>query len=251
MNKSKPNKLDEHGRLENVYLTHIAKNKWNDIQAYHIESANAWRFVALIAIVALVIIAFVAMYMINQDKHKILVFERDNLGNLSALGLATKTLNIDNRIVAHQLANFITAIREVPQDVAIKRRNINIVHKMSDSKLHEALDKMFITRYSQAVDGQVLVGIDNIKPLEGGKSWEIRWHENSAVGSTGSTEAAETSEVRVTKSLGRDFSNWSAVVTFKRLEILTPEVQLINPAGIFVTYFHPVEDISDKSLTLN
>ena len=229
-NQANKSKLDNTNNvLDNVYLSHIAKDGWNDIQAYHVETASSWRFVALVSIVALVIVAFVAMYMVNQDKHKVIVFERDSLGNLSALGLATKTLNIDNRIVAHQLANFIIAIREVPQDMAVKRRNINLVHKMADTLLYDMLDKMFIARYSQARDEQVTVGIDNIKPLEGGKSWEVRWHENSPTG-----------------ALGRVVSNWSAVVTFKRLEMVDPEVQLINPAGIFVKYFNPVEDVNDK-----
>lgn len=227
-NKSQDKNTHNETQLDNVYLTHIAKDEWNDVQAYHIETSNAWRFVALIAIIALAIVSVVAMCMVNQDKHKTLVFERDSLGNLSALGLATKTLSIDNKVVAHQLANFITAIREVPQDVAIKRRNINIVHKMADTKLHDILDKMFVARYTNAGDGQVLVVINNIKPLEGGKSWEIRWHEES-----------------LPNISAKSVTNWSSVVSFKHLDIIDPDVQLINPAGIFISYFHPVEDISE------
>lgn len=224
----------DNSKAQNSYLYHIAQDGWNDLQAYHIETANAWRVVALFAIVALIIVSGVAMYMVNQDKHKALIFERDSIGNLQALGLATKTLKIDNKIIAHQLANFIIAVREVPQDVTVKRRNINIVHKMADTKLRNFLDQMFVKRYAQAKDGGVLVGIDNIKPIEGGNSWEIRWHENPS-----------------TNILGMVVSYWSAIVTFKRLEVSDADVQLINPAGIFITYFNPVEDISDKALSLN
>ena len=228
------NKNLDNSKAENTYLYHIAQDGWNHLQAYHIETANAWRFVAVFAIVALIIVSGVAMYMVNQDKHKALVFERNSIGNLQALGLATKTLNIDNKIVAHQLANFIIAIREIPQDVAVKRRNINMVHKMSDTKLHSALDQMFVTRYGQSKDNVVLVGVDNIKPIEGGRSWEVRWHESSSM-----------------NALGKAVSNWSAIVTFKRLEVSDVDVQLINPAGIFITYFSLAEDIGDKALGLN
>ncbi len=220
MNKSQSKQTDN-----NVFLSHIEQDSWNDIQAYHIENESAWRNIAILTIIALVIVAIVSMYLVNQDKHKTLIYEKDSLGNISFLGIATTTFNVDNKVVAHQLANFITALREVPSDIAIRRRNIDLVHKMIDPKLQEAVDKSIIGQYTMAHDSNILLDITSVKPLEGGKSWVISWAERLSSGLT---------------------TNWSTTVTFKRLEAVDPNVQLINPIGLFITYIHPVEDINQN-----
>lgn len=217
---------------KNVYLNHIEQDEWNDLQAYHIESKLAWRNIAILAIIALMMVALYAMYLINQDKHKTLIFEKDNLGNITALGLATRTFNVDNKIVAHQLYNFIVALREVPLDVSLKRRNIEIVHKMIEPKIRDAIDKLLIDQYVKARDKQITINVTSLKPLEGGKSWEIAWQESLM------NEAG--------KVLGG--SSWSTIVTFKRLDTVAPDVEIVNPIGLFITYLHPVEDISSKGL---
>ncbi|MFN7094934.1 MAG: type IV secretion system protein [Burkholderiales bacterium] len=221
---NKPAKLTQE---ENVYLSHIEQDAWNEIQAYHIENKSAWRNVAILAVLALVLVAVGAMYMVNQDKHKVLVFEKDSLGNITTLGLATTTFKVDNKMIAHQLANFVIALREVPLDVALKRRNIDMLHKMIEPKLQTVIDQMLIEQYTKAKDEQILVNIKSIKPLEGGKSWEISWQESPA-NLLNSTEG---------------ITSWSTSVTFSRLDTVDPSVQLVNPIGLFITYIHPVQDI--------
>ena len=214
----------------NVFLHQLERDGWNDIQAYHIENESAWRTVAIIAILALVIVSIFAIYMVNQDKHKVLVFEKDSAGNITTLGLASKTVNVDNKIIAHQLANFIVALREVPKDTILKRRNIDIIHKMIDPAIKPEIDQMLITQYSKYVDNVIAVNLTQIKPLESAKSWEVSWSEEEilADGSTGKT------------------TNFSSVVSFVRKDNVDTKEQLINPIGLYITYIHPAEDINAK-----
>ena len=209
----------------NVFLNHIEQDSWNEIQAYHIEKETAWRNVAILAIIALVIVCVVSMYLVNQDKHKTLVFEKDSYGNLTMLGIADKTFKIDNKMVAHQLANFIVALREVPQDISIRRRNIEIVHKMIDTKLQVAVDKRILEQYNKTNGGTLNVEITSIRPLESGKSWVINWNEQLSTG---------------------EISHWGSTITFERLDTVEPDIQLVNPIGLFITYINPTEDINEK-----
>ena len=101
----------------NSFLKQIENDYWFDSRAYHIENEIFWRRIALLCVVITIVITIVSIHYINQDKHKIIVYEKNSLGDLTLLGLASKSLNIDNKIIAHQLANFITALREVPQDI--------------------------------------------------------------------------------------------------------------------------------------
>lgn len=216
---------------KNVYLHHIEQDSWNELHAYHIENQAMWRNLAILAIIALVTTAIYAMYVVNQDKHKIIVFEKDGLGNISALGIATNTLKIDNRIIAHQLVNFVLGLEEVPQDINIKRRNITLVHTMIDPKLKRQMDTMIINQYNRAKDGTVNVVINSVRPLEGGRSWQLVWVE----------KIYDSSGTNIVKT-----NHFSAIITFKQVNLAKIEDQLINPAGIYITYFNLVEDIVDN-----
>ena len=212
----------------NSYLSNLEQDGWNDIQAYHIENEAIWRRITILAILALAIVSIIAMYLVNQDKHKTLVFEKDSSGNITVLGLATKTFNIDNKVIAHQLVNFILALREVPQDLSSKRRNIDLVHKMIDPKIKPMIDQMLFNQYTKADGQQILVTVKQIKPFEGGKSWVLSWSEENVLIENG-----------IKKS-----TSYSSVITFTKHDSVDLQVQLINPVGIFITYLNPVEDVN-------
>ncbi|HLX53616.1 MAG TPA: type IV secretion system protein [Aquella sp.] len=210
----------------NVYLKHIEQDGWNDMHLYHIENQAVWRNLAILAMIALMIVSICAIYIVNQDKHKTIVFEKDGLGNLVTLGLATQTLKVDNKMVAHQLVNFITALREVPGDINVKRRNIDLVHKMIEPKLKRQIDQMIIEQYTK--NKTIMVTVRSIRPMQGGSSWQVVWDEKYV--DSGSNNVEST-------------LSFSSIITFKRLDNITLEVQLVNPIGLFIMYINPVQDI--------
>lgn len=212
--------------VKNAYLQHIEQDGWNDMHLYLVEGQAVWRNVAVLAIIALMVVSIYAIYITNQDKHKTVVFEKDSLGNLITLGLATTTLNVDNKIIAHQLMNFITALREVPEDINLRRRNIDMVHKMIEPKLRKQIDQMIIDQYTK--NKVVLITVKSLRPMQGGHSWQMVWEEKYL--SSNGTNVENT-------------QNFSSVVTYKKLDSIGLEVQLVNPAGLFVTYINPVPDI--------
>jgi type IV secretory pathway TrbF-like protein len=216
-------------KTTNTYLNQLEEDGWNDIRAYHIASESAWRIVAILAIITLAVVAVYAMYVVNLDKHKTLIFEKDSQGNITTLGLASKTFNVDNKIIAHQLANFILALREVPREPTLKRRNIDQVHKMIDSKIRERVDQLLINQYTGAVDKQIMVQIKSIVPLKEGKSWSLHWLEETQ-GSNGEVIKQQ---------------NFSTIVTFVQASSVDPVIQLANPIGLFITYVYPAQDIQN------
>ncbi|MCE3269153.1 MAG: VirB8 protein [Burkholderiales bacterium] len=210
----------------NVYLKHIEQNGWNDMHMYHIENQAVWRNLAILTIFALVIVSVWAMYIVNGDKHRAVIFEKDSQGNLITLGLATETLRVDNKVVAHQLINFITSLREVPQDINVKRRNIDLVHKMIEASLRKQIDQMIIDQYSK--NKIIMIIVKSIRPMQGGNSWQIVWEEKYLDNNSNNLE---------------NTLSFSSVVTFKRLNTDSLDIQLINPIGLFITYINPTQDI--------
>jgi type IV secretory pathway TrbF-like protein len=210
---------------KNVFLKHIEEDHWHDIRAYHVENETIWRNIAIMMLFMLIIVAIIAMYFVNQDKHKTLIYEKDDRGNLTLLGIANKSFDIDNKIIAQQLANFIIALREVSIDINIRRRNIKLVHSFINAKLTTSVDKMIIEQYNRVKDDNLAIELLSIKPLEGNNSWVVNWRETS------------------TKN---DVSYWSTTITFNRNDVVDSTVQLYNPAGLVITYVNPVLDINSK-----
>lgn len=221
-------KASEHAK--NSYLAHIEQSSWNDIQAYHLTKEATWKILAIISVIALAIVATISILLINQNKHKVLVFEKDSLGNLTTLGIATKTFNIDNKVIAHQIANFIIAIREVPKELSMKKRNINLVHSMVAAANVEYFDKLIINQYHNANGRQITITINRIKPIIKDKSWEVNWQEKI-------DNEHDINQMRY----------FSANISFNlTTDILDSEIQLLNPTGILISYFNPVADINQR-----
>ena len=226
------NLKNNNNTLDNPILAHLEQDAWNNTQAYFLENESVWRKVAILAIVGIVVVSIFAMYMVNQDKHKVVVFEKDSLGNIQTLGLATTSFSIDNKIIAHQLDQFITDLREVPIDRMVKRRNIDVVHSMVDARIKSSIDQMIVDQYSRIKDANssISVEVNNIKPIEGGRSWEVRW----------------TEKINGNSADGKQITHWDTTVTFKRANSADPTTQMRNPAGLQITNINPTQDVNDK-----
>lgn len=212
-------------RSNNVFLRHIEDDHWHDIRVYHVENEIIWRNAAIIMLFMLVSVVIIAMYFVNEDKHKTIVYEKDDRGNLTLLGIASKSFNVDNKIIAQQLASFIVALREVPLDINLRRRNIKLVHSCLDPKLIPNINKMILDQYNKAKDDSLYIELLSIKPLAGNNSWVISWKELN-----------NKNEV----------SYWSTTITFSRIESVDKNIQLYNPTGLFIKYINPVMDINSK-----
>ncbi|MCX8515274.1 MAG: VirB8/TrbF family protein, partial [Burkholderiales bacterium] len=85
-------------------------------------------------------------------------------------------------------------------------------------------------QYLKAGRGKILVMIKQIKPFENDKSWLISW-----------LEQLYTPEGNMIRQ-----QNFSSVISFHQNNNIDNQMQLINPAGLFISYINPVEDISDE-----
>jgi type IV secretory pathway TrbF-like protein len=225
---SQNKQVPPHSNAQNAYLEAIEAHKWNSLHAYHIEREATWRLIAIFAMVLAIIISLYSIYMVSLDRHKTLIFKQDSQDNLSLLGIATTTFKVDNKIIAHQLANFITCLRGVPQDLALKREHIAVVHKMISSDIQKQVDQLIIGQYQKLKNNEsVLIKFTSLEPLPGNGSWEVHWQEQN--------------------SLSGAITNWSAVITFKLMKQVPINIQLVNPIGLIITYLNVVEDINDNA----
>ena len=92
-------------------------------------------------------------------------------------GIPNRELNVDNGMIANQLAVFVENLRQVPSSEAQRKRFENQVKMMSTPSLFTSkLLPMLTDEYTSMGSGEQLVEIKTILPM-GKNLWEVEWVE--------------------------------------------------------------------------
>lgn len=143
------------------------------------------------------------------------MFKEDASGGITALGLAQQEMHVDNKMIANQLATFLTALREVPLSMGIKSQYAKRVSFMSTQQLFSSkFAPMMISRYKDAGTKEVIVNVTAIMPEKTGL-WQIQWTETSQGVETGRYIGL------ITYEKNNDFKNSEAMIS--------------NPLGLVIT----------------
>ena len=105
--------------IQNPYFNN--RKDWNAI--YDKEKANAsmWRMFGFISIFISLFAIGGMIYVAQLPSIVPFIFKEDASGGITALGIPSSELKVDNRVVANQLAVFVEALRQVPNSDEMKR----------------------------------------------------------------------------------------------------------------------------------
>ena len=182
------------------------------------ERANtaSWKFIAWFCCVITFFAVLGCIYAANLPDTVPFIFKEDGSGGLTAMGIANEELHVDKQMVANQIDAFLIGLREVPSSVEIKKRYVTRVQMMSTPQLfHNVLAKMLKDSYLKAGNGEVIVNLKSIIPIDK-STWELDWTEADNSGNN-------LGEYKATLSieLSKEFKNSSTLV--------------YNPIGLVVT----------------
>jgi type IV secretion system protein TrbF len=204
----------------NPYLE--ARREWNERYGDYIRQAHNWRAMAIInSAVALVCVIGIA-YISAQSKVAPYVVEVDKLGEVAALGGASRAPGVDARVMKAYLARFVTDWRTVTVDRQEQKSAIGRVYAMlpSNSLAVGKLNDYFRTHnpFVLATQESVTVTVTNLLPISA-RTWQAEWQEV-----TRDERGAVRSTVRMKVSI---------------LVGITPPTEesqiLINPLGVYIT----------------
>jgi type IV secretory pathway TrbF-like protein len=162
--------------IDNPYLDN--RIDWNEIYAKEKSNAVMWRMFSLLL---LLVTAFAVGGMIYASQLPTVVpylFKEDASGGITALGIPTTELKVDNRMLANQFAGFITALRQVPSSDEMRKPAVHLVRMMSTSTLFRGrLAQMLKDEYAATGNNsEVTINIKTVMPVAK-DTWEIDWVE--------------------------------------------------------------------------
>jgi type IV secretory pathway TrbF-like protein len=200
--------------LENPYLNN--RKDWNEIYAKEKSNASMWRMFGFINMFITLISVIGVIYIAQLPSVVPYLFKEDAMGGITALGIPNTIMKVDNRIIANQLATFVTNLRQVPSSDDIRKTYVHRVKMMSTSELFQRnLAPMLKDEYALIGTGTLDINITAILPISQGL-WEIEWFETRN---------------------GAKIGKFKSTISYKRLNTLAkdPNELIWNPIGIIIT----------------
>ena len=210
-------------RRDNPYIH--ARREWAERYGDYVSSARNWRLTAILSLVTTAALAADNWHLANQAKSIPYIVERDRLGNVLYVGVATRDSAMSPLIVKAALQSWIVNARSIISDPFAERHNIDLVYSFlrQGSDAYRMLTAWYADRqpFLLAQTKEVAVDIESVLPLSP-STWQISWTE---------TEAAHSGDQP-------QVSHWVARITFTQSPPVadTPAAER-NPIGLEITSF--------------
>ena len=161
--------------LENPYLQN--RKDWNEIIGKERMNTSMWRMFALLELIPMILCIAGMIYAAQLPDVIPFLFKEDASGGITALGVPSQEIKVDNRMIANQLSLFIITLRQVPISKEIRSNYVKRVKMMSTASLFtNTLAPMLTDKYLSAGAGAISVAISTVMPV-GHNTWEIDWVE--------------------------------------------------------------------------
>lgn len=162
-------------KIENPYLDN--RKVWNEIIGQEKANAVMWRLVAFISMGITTIAVVGIIYAAQLPDVVPFLFKENGAGGITALGIPNTAYRPDNKIIANQLAEYVSALRQVPLADELRRRNVHRVKMMTDNNLFNSqVAQMMREEYADIGSGEQLIDIKTIMPVAK-NVWQIDWIE--------------------------------------------------------------------------
>lgn len=175
--KNKVEKLGMKVTKDNPYFKELSG--FRDLRANDkVTRAALTNIIYFLLLVILVLVIGITIIG-TQSKIKTMVFMSDSKGALAYGGFAEDKLKITSPMIANQLADYLIALRQIPQDMDLKNAYLLRVKAMSTPELfNSSIIPMIKQRYANLKGNTIKVTVHSILPI-GKYSWQIDWDEVS------------------------------------------------------------------------
>lgn len=196
--------------IDNPYYHEI--KGYLDLRSYDRVTIAAQRNAILMLIIVILFLITGLIFIGTKSKFIPMVFYTDRNGSMVYGGIASEKLEITDGMIENQLQAYISGLRQVPTDIAVRTEYVRKVKMLSDQKVYdEVAIPTFEERYKDGAPN-IYIKVRNVLPINA-TTYQIDWDENIA-GSPTTT-------------------SWKASISFTmNNEITDPQVRLYNPLGI-------------------
>ncbi len=159
-------------------------NPYLDNQSGYLERLNSerantatWKHIAWFSMSITFVAVCGSIYLGQLPDIVPFIFKEDGSGGVTALGLANQEMEVNKKMIAAQVQNFVIAMEQVPSSKDLRAQNVKVVSNMTTSNnFVNNFAPMLRDKYKDVGDGEVVVSINNILPIQK-NSWIIDWSE--------------------------------------------------------------------------
>lgn len=213
-----------------------AKQKWDEREGEIIEQNYMLRKLLIGLMGAIIVLAGALCYKVISENYLVYVVETDiKTGEVRNVGTVASMENYQptDQVYTYFIRQFVQDIRNVPLDEVVYKNQLKnaysfltkdgaavLTNRLQDEKRMEKLGR-----------STVQITINSILPLEGGKSYQVRWTEV---------------EYPVGKGDARTVTSYTGVITTEHIKSNDKDQIAANPLGIYITDLRWEQDVEGK-----
>lgn len=215
-----------------------AARKWDEREGEIIEQNYNLRRILLLFGVVIVMLGAGLTYKATSDYSTVYVVETDiKTGEIRNIGTAAKMNNYQptDQMYAYFIKQFVSNIRTVPLDEVVFKNNLNEAYGFVTTNGASILQDKLQNDGTFAKLGHSTVQVEftNILPMDGGKSYQVRWNE---------VEYGMGNGKKVV-------TPYTGVFTVEIIKAKKKEQLDVNPLGIYITDMRWEKDNSTAAPT--
>lgn len=215
-----------------------ASRKWDAREGEIIEQNYNLRRITAGLVLTIVILGAALGYKTFSENYLVYVVETDiKTGEVRNVGTINQMENYkpDDQVYAYFIRQFVLNTRSLPLDEVVYKQQLRDAYAFLTKDGASLLDQYLKQEKRTPGRQTVQVNVTSILPMEGGKSYQVRWNEISyARGGSGSGD-------------GRTTASYTGVFTVEHIKSEDKQQIAANPLGLYISDFRYEKDMAGAS----
>ena len=216
----------------------LAASKWDKREGEIIEQNYNLRRLLIGMMLVIVVLGGALCYKSISENYLVYVVETDiKTGEVRNVGTVARMDNYtpNDQVYAYFIRQFVIDTRSIPLDEVVYKNQLKNALGFLTKDGANILDSRLRAENRQLGRETVQVSITSILPLEGAKSYQVRW-----------------TEVKYTTGSGeRKVTNYTGVFTTEIIKSDKKEQIAVNPLGLYISDFRWEQDAEGVKTTEN
>jgi len=212
-----------------------ASQTWDAREGQIIEQNYNLRRITVGLMLTIVMLGAALCYKAFTENYLVYVVETDiKTGEVRNVGTINQMENYkpSDQVYAYFIRQFVMNTRSLPLDEVVYKKQMRDAYAFLTKDGARVLENMMAQDKRQPGKETVQVAVQSVLPMEGGKSYQVRWTETHLGGSTTSKSTTES---------------YTGVFTVETIKSDDKAQLQANPLGLYISDFRWERDLSNNN----
>lgn len=215
-----------------------ASQAWDAREGQIIEQNYNLRRITVGLMVTIVLLGGALCYKAFTENYLVYVVETDiKTGEVRNVGTVSQMENYKpgDQVYAYFIRQFVTNTRSLPLDEVVYKKQMRDAYAFLTKDGARVLENMMAQEKRQPGRETIQVAVTSVLPMEGGKSYQVRWQETHLGGSSNKSTT----------------DSYTGVFTVETIKSDDKEQLQANPLGLYISDFRWEKDLNGSQNSNN